>query len=677
MTTDTEQKFQSLQQQLAQNLWWTWDAECSELLPASTHNSDPPPELVQQLQLAAERQHHDLQTRTTWAARHLPGLPGPVAFFSAEFGLHESLPIYSGGLGILAGDHLKSASDLGIPMLGVSLFYHEGFFHQSIDAAGWQRESWTRPALTALPLTELQSPAGLPLRIPVELPAGTVQLRIFSVAAGRSQLLLLDADLPENNPADRLLTARLYAPGLETRIRQELLLGIGGMRALQALNIKPAVVHLNEGHCAFAPLEDLRRRMVEDGLTFSQAREAAAAAVVFTTHTPVAAGHDRFSPALTAAHLQPLASSAGIDVAQLLQLGKVQPDDDSEDFCMTVLAFRMSRFSNAVSALHGRITRTMWAPLWPGRDPDQIPVGHITNGVHPGTWTAPAIRKLCSQVLPHGWEQQPGTAAEWLALQQLDPHELWQTHCSLRRRLLHEVSRRTGCLPLNPDALTIGFARRFAAYKRADLIFHDLDLLTQLLQDSSRPLQLLFAGKAHPADEQAKQILQRIFQLAQQSGLQHRLVILEDYSIDLARCLVQGVDLWLNTPRRPHEASGTSGQKAALNAALNCSILDGWWAEAWNGSNGFAIGDGRTHTDPARQDQRDAASLYQTLQQQVLPLFFQRDHCGTPQGWVQYMKNSLSSLGWRFSSHRMVQEYAQNVWLPAAGFQTCAVVPGN
>jgi len=684
LTTSPAPAAENLLQQLTNNLWWSWDADCPDLLSSLAGGQSHQPDrsatlqqLLPQLQLAAERQQVYLQSRTTWADRNLQGLTGPVAFFSAEFGLHESLPIYSGGLGILAGDHLKSASDLGVPMLGLSLFYHEGFFHQSFDAHGWQQESWSQLDLSQLPLSEQRRPDGQSLRISVELPESTVQLRILRLAAGRSSLLLLDANLPENSAADRQLTARLYAPGQQIRIRQELLLGIGGMRALQAIGVTPAVVHLNEGHCAFAPLEDLRRRMVEDGLTFSAARDVAAAGVVFTTHTSVAAGHDRFPAPMAAAHLQPLAASAGLDVAQLLALGKTNPADADEAFCMTALAFRMSRFHNGVSALHGQVTRSMWSGLWPGRSPDQVPIGHITNGVHPGTWIARSLKKLYTLFLPQDWEYQPGTAANWQALQQLDDQKLWQTHCSLRQRLLHIVAQRAGCQPLDPQTLTIGFARRFAAYKRADLIFRDLDLLARLLQNSNRPVQLLFAGKAHPADEQGKLILQRIWQLATQPPFRGRVVILADYSIDLARQFVQGVDVWLNTPRRPQEASGTSGQKAAINGVLNCSTLDGWWAEAWNGSNGFAIGDASDCPDPELQDQHDALSLYQVLQQQIIPPFYERDPGGLPGKWLQMMKNSIISLGWQYSSHRMVRDYAALAWQPATEFQTSAVVPDN
>lgn len=684
MTSSTAQTAEQLLLQITSNLCSSWDGETSELLSLLAGSETQHPDrsatlqqLLPQLQTAAERQQIYLQPRTTWADQNLPGMTGPVAFFSAEFGLHESLPIYSGGLGILAGDHLKSASDLGVPMLGLSLFYHEGFFHQSFDAQGWQQESWSQLDLSQLPLTEQRMPDGQSLRIAVELPDSLVRLRILRLSAGRSGLLLLDANLPENSASDRQLTARLYSPGQQIRIRQELLLGIGGMRALQAIGVTPAVVHLNEGHCAFAPLEDLRRRMVEDHLSFSAARAAAAAAVVFTTHTSVPAGHDRFPAAMAAAHLQPLAASAGIDVANLLALGKTNPADSDEAFCMTALAFRMSRFHNAVSALHGKVTRSMWSALWPDRSPDQVPIGHITNGVHPGTWLAPSLRKLYSRILPQNWEQQPSTAADWQALTLLDDRELWQTHCSLRHRLLHDVARRSGCQNLDPHALTVGFARRFATYKRADLIFRDLNLLSRLLQDSTRPIQLLFAGKAHPADEQGKLILQHIWQLAAQPPFRGRVVVLPDYSIDLARRLVQGVDVWLNTPRRPQEASGTSGQKAALNGALNWSTLDGWWAEAWNGSNGFAIGDTTDCTDPEIQDQRDALSLYQVLQQQILPRFYERDPGGLPVSWLQMMKNSITSLGWQYSSHRMVQDYAALAWRPATKFQASSVVPGS
>jgi starch phosphorylase len=475
----------------------------------------------------------------------------------------------------------------------------------------------------------------------------------------------------------------LYGGDMRTRIRQELVLGVGGVKALRALGIMPGVFHLNEGHSAFAPLEVIRQRMTDDGLTFDESLREVAHHTVFTTHTPVPAGHDRFPANLVEEHLGPLRDKLGISPAQLMGLGRVEPQNEHEPFCMTVIGLKLSRRANAVSALHGDVSRRMWAHLWPWRVEEEIPIGHITNGVHIPSWLAFPMHLLYDRVLRSDWQEWMGDARVWQALHQVDPGELWETHCDLKNRLLDFVRRRVGRQSrrrnepddvieaartvLDPNALTIGFARRFATYKRADLFFRQLDTLAELVNDPQRPVQLIFAGKAHPADDPGKHLIKKIENLRHDGRFTGRIVFIEDYDINVARHLVQGVDVWLNTPRRPKEASGTSGMKAVLNGGLNLSILDGWWAEAYNGKNGFAIGDGRQHVDDEITDTRDAQNLIKALRDEVIPLYYDRDADGLPRQWIDMMVESIATLAPRFSAHRMVTDYVRKCYLVAAG----------
>ena len=696
---------------LAGNYWWSWQPEVTQIFRAIApvrwselaHNPTlllrefSSEELEQRLREAvlhsrinwAYRRWVEYMTSgNTWGSTHA-GILGqrPAAYFSAEFGLHESLPIYSGGLGVLAGDHLKSASDLGIPLIGIGLFYDEGYFSQQIDKAGWQQESYVDVVTDDLPIHPALDPSGTPVVITVETRSGNIHARVWHVQVGRIPLFLLDTDIPENTDEDRNLTARLYGGDSRTRIRQEVMLGIGGARALAALGIRPAVIHMNEGHSAFAPLEFIRTRMKEDGLPFDEALRETASSGVFTTHTPVAAGHDRFDGALVEEHVGPLADELGLDSDSLLGMGRVDPQNHSETFCMTVLAFKLSRKANAVSSLHGVVSRRMWAGLWPWRSEEEIPIGHITNGVHVPTWLAHQMRVLYDRVLPEEWYLHTGEPEVWAGFEAVTPGELWETHASLKNRLiiysrkhLAAQAERRGASSevvqqmaeaLDPEALTIGFARRFAPYKRADLITRELDLFKKIIEDSDRPVQLIFAGKAHPADDNGKSILQRIFKMTQEEPYRGKIVILENYDINLGRHLVQGVDVWLNNPRRPLEASGTSGQKVVLNGGLNCSVLDGWWAEAYDGANGFAIGHGRTHSNIERQDARDAEDLYDVLTGEVIPLFYERNQDGLPTGWIDRMKRGVRTLGWRFNADRMVMDYVAHTYIPAAGGLSC------
>ncbi len=690
---------------LARNLWWSWDQDCTSLFrdldPARwrqlNHNpiallSEIPlsklekraAELVlhSRINYAYRRQQEYLHADRTWGATHAGVLrPRPVGYFSAEFGLHESLPIYSGGLGILAGDHIKSASDLDIPLVGVGLFYGQGYFRQRLDVNGWQREEYLATDVTQMPMEPAIGVNGLPVTVQVETRRGVIRAKVWRVRVGRCDLLLLDSNVDGNAPEDRELTSRLYGGDGRDRIRQELLLGVGGFRALRAMGITPGILHLNEGHSGFAVLESVRDRMDEEGIGFDEASSRVAREVVFTTHTPVPAGHDRFDEGLIEEHLGPLRERLGISRERLMALGS--EGNYSGQFCMTALGLRLSRRANAVSALHGSVSRAMWTGLYPGKSEDAVPIGHITNGVHVPTWLAPQMFRLYDRHLGPGWHEHSGESRIWEGIENVDDGELWETHVSLKLRLLEFVRRRAaeraarfGATPqtlqrlsraLTPDALTIGFARRFATYKRANLILADIRKLADMVGDPKRPVQFVFAGKAHPMDEPGKRVLQQIAELQHDPRFADRLVFVEDYDIDVGRHFVQGVDVWLNNPRRPLEASGTSGQKVVLNGGLNLSILDGWWAEAYDGLNGFAIGAGRTHSRTEVHDARDADDLLRALRDEVIPLYYQRDRDGLPRGWIRRMKRTIRTLGWRFNADRMVMDYALKCYVPAAG----------
>jgi glycogen phosphorylase len=692
---------------LARNLWWSWDTDAGalfrELDPVRWRELNQNPiSLLAELPLgklqsrAAELVLHGrinyayrrlqeyLHADRTWGTRHAGVLrPGPVAYFSAEFGVHESLPVYSGGLGVLAGDHIKSASDLGIPLVGIGLFYGQGYFRQRLDRTGWQQEEYSPTDVTQLPLEVAIGKNGRPVVVSIETRRGPVHAKVWRAAVGRCDLFLLDSDVPENTPEDRSLTSRLYGGDSRARIRQELLLGVGGFRALRAMGITPGVLHLNEGHCAFAVLEALLTRMEEEGIRFDAAVSRVSREVIFTTHTPLPAGHDRFGADMVEEHLGPLRDSLGLSQESLMGLGREKPSDPQETFCMTVLGLRLSRYANAVSALHGEVSRAMWTGLCPGKPEDEVPIGHITNGVHVPSWLAPQMFRLYDRHLGTNWHEHSSEAKTWEGIESVDDGELWETHLSLKSRLLEFVRRRAidqakyrneplevlqrMARLLSPDALTIGFARRFATYKRANLILRDIENLASMANDPKRPVQFVFAGKAHPNDEPGKRLLQQIAELTRNPRFADKFVFVEDYDINVGRYFVQGVDVWLNNPRRPFEASGTSGQKVVLNGGLNLSILDGWWAEAYDGMNGFAIGNGRTHSDINVHDARDGEDLYRVLREEVIPLYYQRDRDGLPRGWIKRMKRTIRTLGWRFNADRMVMDYTLKCYVPAAG----------
>ena len=692
---------------LARNLWWSWDNDCRSLFreidpvrwrqlnhnPISLLSEIPLSKLERRagelalhgrINYAYRRQQEYLRADRTWGATHAGILrTRPVAYFSAEFGIHESLPIYSGGLGVLAGDHIKSASDLDIPLVGIGLFYGQGYFRQRLDRVGWQREEYLQTDMSQLPMQRAIGTNGQPVTVELETRADLIRAKVWRVKVGRRDLLLLDSDVDGNAPEDRELTSRLYGGDGRVRIRQELLLGVGGFRALKAMGITPGVLHMNEGHSAFAVLEAIRTRMEEEGISFAQAAPQVSREVVFTTHTPVPAGHDRFHSGLIEEHLGPLRERLGLSPEALMELGRENPGNLGDQFCMTVLALQLSRRSNAVSALHGHVSRAMWTRLYPGKSEDTVPIGHITNGVHVPTWLAPQMFRLYDRHLGSGWHEQSGEAHIWEGIENVEDGELWETHLALKLRLLEfvreraiEQAERRGEPPavlqrlsrvLSPDALTIGFARRFATYKRANLILADIQRLTSMVNDPKRPVQFIFAGKAHPHDEPGKRVLQQIADLMHDRQFADKFVFLEDYDINVGRLLVRGVDVWLNTPRRPLEASGTSGQKVVLNGGLNLSILDGWWAEAFDGLNGFGIGTGRTHSDVNLHDGRDGEDLYRVLRDEVIPLYYQRDQDGLPRGWIKRMKRTIRTLGWRFNADRMVMDYALKCYVPSAG----------
>lgn len=696
---------------LAHNLWWSWHPEVINLFrdldPVRwrrlDHNpiallGEMTPKLLGQraadlvlytrINQAYRRLQEYMAAKQTWGAVH-SGVLGskPVAYLTMEFGIHESVPIYSGGLGVLSGDHIKSASGLGIPLVAVGLFYDQGYFKQELDINGYQQERYIDTKVESLPMEPAVAKDGRSLTISIDTRNGPLLAKVWLMHVGRVPLYLLDCDVEGNSPHDRELTSRLYGGDQRARIRQELVLGVGAVKALGALGITPGVYHLNEGHSGFATLEVIRERMQHDGMNFDDALREVAHHTVFTTHTPVPAGHDRFDGGLVEEHLGPLRDALGISHEQLMGLGRVEPQNGSETFCMTVLGLKLSRRANAVSCLHGHVTRRMWAHLWPWRVEEEIPIGHITNGVHIPSWLAYQMQLLYDRTFGIDWQDRMGDPDVWEPIYSVDPGELWEIHNALKNLLLEFVRRRCSrqCRRrseseevveaahkvLSPGALTIGFARRFATYKRADLLLRDPERLDAIVNNPQRPVQFIFSGKAHPADEPGKQLIKKIENLRHDPRFAGRIIFIEDYDINVCRHLIQGVDVWLNNPIRPLEASGTSGQKAVLNGGLNCSVLDGWWAEAYNGANGFAIGDGSNHVSGEINDRRNGEDLYRVLEDEVIPLFYDRDADGLPRQWIERMMNSIHSLAWRFSAHRMVMDYVQASYLPAAGGLSC------
>ena len=686
---------------LAYNLRWTWDHQTAGLFrrldPARWEATNHNPVLLLR---STDQVRLDEAARDPGYRRELAGAAAEltayleaegtdtttkprVAYFSAEFGLAECLPIYSGGLGVLSGDHLKSASDLNLNLTGISLFYKHGYFLQRLRPDGWQEEQYPENDPANLPIRPALGPDGEQIVLKLPFPGRTVHLLLWQVAVGRITLYLLDADVEENQQADRAITSRLYGGDRDMRIRQELVLGIGGVRALDALGKRPEVCHMNEGHSSFLALERVRQLMGEGNLTFDEARAVASAGMVFTTHTPVAAGHDAFDPGTIDYYLGDYYRELGLSRSDFMALGRLNPHDEGEPFSMTILALRLAGRSNGVSLLHGGLSRKLWGGVWPGLAEEEVPTGSVTNGVHLRTWLAPELDDLYEGLKsPDVWSGSLESTERLKAIDEAPARDLWDRHERLRGELVHwvrarlasqfarqnagpsEVSRAVEAL--DPKALTIGFARRFAEYKRATLLLRDPDRLIRLVNDPHRPVQFIFAGKAHPSDNGGKELLRYLVELSKRDEVRGRIVFREAYDIGVARRMVQGVDVWLNTPRRPLEASGTSGMKAVANGALHVGTLDGWWDEAYRAGIGWAIGDRRNYDDPNYQDQLESLSLYDVLEREIVPIFYDRDAAGLPQGWIARMRASMGGLPAVFNTDRMVHEYLKQYYEPSA-----------
>lgn len=689
-------------ERIARNYWWSWSFDgpsvFRDLAPDTWEECEQNPLLLlsrtseyQLAQMAADpayvarvRELSDrfeaylkapsvLQKSTRINQQH------PVAYFCAEFGVHNSLPLYSGGLGILAGDHLKSASDLNLPFVGIGLLYRFGYFRQRLRRDGWQEEHYGETHPDKLPIHKVHEESGTPLTISLSIRERTVHAQVWRADVGRVHLYLLDTNIPQNQEIDRLVTGHLYGGDRETRVVQEMLLGIGGVRMLRKLNIDPAVFHLNEGHSAFLTLE-LARELIQHGLSFHAAAKQVRELCVFTTHTPVAAGNDEFEPDLIAKCFgSSYEQELGLTHEEFLALGRVDASNSKENFGLTPLAIRMSRSTNGVSRKHGEVSRALWRKLWPERTTDQIPITHVTNGVHAPTWVAPAIASLYRKYVDENWQELLADKAVWSrGIASIADEELWLAHSLLKRRLIEFVRKRSYQARLergenaeyiegartmfDHEALTIGFARRIAGYKRWGLLLTDPDRLLRIINQVNRPVQFVFAGKAHPQDQGAKLILQHIAQWKYDVRIRNRAVFIQDYDQEIARQLVQSVDVWLNVPRRPQEASGTSGEKVALNGGLNLSVLDGWWLEGYDGSSGFAVGGSTEGAESDNVDTADAESLYRVLEQEVVPLYYDRDSDGLPRKWIAMMKHSIATLAPQFNSDRMVQEYAERIY---------------
>jgi starch phosphorylase len=691
-------------QPLSWNYWWSWAPDGNEVFrdldPGLWQQCEQNPRILlaqvsdlRLAQVAADPAFADRVQRLSAKfddyladARPWPKLQlasritreTPIAYFCAEYGIHNSLPLYSGGLGILAGDHLKSASDLNLPLVAVGLFYRFGYFRQRLTLEGWQDETYRESHSDELSLRSVNDEQGQPLLIEVSMRGRVVSARVWRADVGRVRLYLLDTNVAENDPVDRLVTGHLYGGNRETRLVQEMMLGIGGARLLQRLGVNPGVYHLNEGHSAFLTLELVRQLMEREDVGFTEAAQRVRERCVFTTHTPVAAGHDEFDAALVQKGFGDWPKTAlGLSLEEFLSFGRV--DGDSQElFGLTPLALRMCRSTNGVSRKHGEVSRELWHKMWPDRGLSEVPITSVTNGVHPSTWVAPLLRRLYEQSVGEDWIERSRDANVWAyGVEKISDEELWQAHSLLKQRMVayvrdHSFDARlargeseeyieSARTMFDPELLTIGFARRVAGYKRWDLVLSDPEGLTRLINDQKRPVQFVFAGKAHPQDQEAKRILQKLIEWHRGSSVRHRVAFIEDYDQETARQLVQAVDVWMNVPRRPMEASGTSGQKVAINGGLNFSVLDGWWLEAFDGENGFAIGD-LSELTPEEADRSEAESMYRILTEEVVPRYYDRDNQNIPRRWVAMMKHSIQTLVPLFSSDRMVAEYAERIY---------------
>lgn len=690
---------------IAFNLWWTWNPDAVSLfnrmdpgLWTSTHHN--PVEMFGKLSQSRfdelvsdesfvshlERVSSALDSymvEKTWYHKTYGKVEKPmIAYFSAEYGITECLPFYSGGLGILAGDHLKSSSDIGIPLVGLGLMYQVGYFRQYLNTDGWQGESYPVNDFYNMPVTLEKGFDGNPLMIEVDYPGRKVKAQIWRIQVGRVPLFLLDTNLEENSPLDRQITNRLYGGGKEHRIKQEMLIGFGGIKALEVLDLTPRMFHMNEGHSAFLALERIRKYMKENGLSFNEAMIATKSGSLFTTHTPVPAGIDMFPTDLVDTYFSSYWINLGVSRKDFMGLGKQNPDDNLEEFSMAVLALRLSAHSNGVSRLHSKVSKQLWKNLWPQIPGDEIPIGYVSNGIHHLSWISGEIASLYDRYLGPDWKRNPQVGKIWKGLDYIPAEELWRTHERRRERLVSFVRKRLkGQLQrrgltssevakadevLDPEALTIGFARRFATYKRGTLIFRDLERLKRIINNRDKPVQFIFAGKAHPKDQEGKKMIQEIIHIVNwDEDLKKKIVFLEDYDAEVARYMVEGVDVWLNTPRRPMEASGTSGMKASANGVLNMSVLDGWWDEIYTPDIGWAIGRGEIYDDSSYQDAVESNAMYELLEKDVVPLFYEWSSDRLPYKWIEKMKASLKAICPTYNTNRMVYEYDKKFYQPA------------
>lgn len=702
VTTELPQQLARLND-IAYNLWWSWNNEAIDLFREidlnlwEKLNKNPVrflqevnhKKLYEKLENTEFMERYNMvvnrfdsymsETQDTWFSRNYPDKQSEqIIYFSAEYGLNEVLPIYSGGLGVLSGDHCKTASDLGLPFTAIGLLYKQGYFNQRINRDGWQETHFSVLNISHLPVQPVLTQDNQPLMIHVDMPGRIVYAKAWKIAIGRINLYALDTDVPENNQYDRGLTAKLYGGDRETRIQQEILLGIGGIKLLDALGIKGTVYHMNEGHSAFLGLELIRKLIYERNMSFEEAQEVVAASSVFTTHTPVPAGNDVFPLEMIDRYFSNYWGQLRLQRHEFINLG--QKPGDPYNFNMTVLALNLSGKRNGVSELHGAVSRNIYNSLWPETPEDDVPIYHITNGIHTLTWLSPSFKYLYDEYFPPGWQERLYDREVWENVEKIPDEKLWKIHCDLKSKMVdyvrkclkkqyqcnglpaHEVNRQVQ--QIDPDALTIGFARRFATYKRADLIFRDMARVQRILNNKSFPVQIIFAGKAHPADRPAHEVIKQIHDIAQKDGFKGKVFLVENYNMTLSRNLVQGVDIWLNNPRRPLEASGTSGQKVCINGIINLSIFDGWWCEGYNGKNGWVIGDDTHYENEQYQDDADSQSLYSLLEDVIIPLYYKRNDKGIPVEWVRIMKESIKSIAPVFSIYRMVQDYTREFYVP-------------
>ena len=690
--------------EIANNLWWSWNTEFLKLFKmidrdlweVCERNPIKFLKLVSQekIEKIAEDQdfikeydkvveHYEgyMNAKDTWFSKNYPNKKKDlIAYFSAEYGLDEVVPIYSGGLGILSGDHLKSASDLGLPFVAMGLLYKNGYFHQKIDIRGQQCSEYHNIDLYHLPISTVKDKMNDDVIIDIPMGDKTLYLKLWQINVGRIKLYLMDSDIEENDEDFRGITLRLYGGDKEMRIRQEIVLGMAGVKALKALGYEPTVYHMNEGHSSFLTLELIKDLMAEKEISFEMAKELATVRTVFTTHTPVPAGNDIFDLALVEKYFNGFWDKLGITKAQFMQLGMPGEETQEPGFNMGMLALKIAGKKNGVSKLHGEVSRELFADVWPHIAEDESPITHVTNGIHTCTWLAPNLKELYNKYLPPYWQDKIHLDATWDKIDNIPDEELWKAHVARKEKLINLIKTNVRnryansgigydqiseiVNQLNPNALTIGFARRFATYKRATLIFKDIARLTQILNDEKRPVQIVFAGKAHPADREGQELIKYIHEVSLMPQFKGKIFILENYNIGISRYLISGVDVWLNNPRRPMEASGTSGEKASVNGVVNFSVLDGWWCEGYNGENGWTIGTNASYNSYEEQDKADSNSLYHTLENKIIPAYYNQDRNGISKDWLRYMKNSIKSTGGKYSTSRMVVDYVNDLYMP-------------